>query len=260
MRALRLKYWGALLRNPKFIGKLTSKARDKYQKEIDKLKNYDFNEFNIGVLSADIMSNVKSSIEDEIIAMFDRLTAAHSWYGETNGNRHYYDGWATNKAWKIDKKVILPCYGVFSELDGRPRAYEARDVLTDIEKVLNYFDGNMTADIDLELRIRNNFDEGITKNIHCKLFNVTFYKKGTVHIVFTNPELIERFNIFAAQNRGWLPPSYGKKRYNDMSEADRHVVDSFQGREKYEEVLRNAGYYLKSPTESAGLHMLSEAV
>lgn len=260
MRALRLKYWGALLRNPKFIGKLTSKARDNYQREIDKLKDYDFNEFNIGILSADIMSNVKSSIEDEIIAMFDRLTAAHSWYGEENGNRHYFDGWATNKAWKIGKKVILPCYGVFSEWDGRPRAYEAHDVLADIEKVLNYFDGNMTADVDLELRIRNNFDEGITRNIHCKLFDVTFYKKGTVHITFTNPDLIERFNIFAAQNRGWLPPSYGKKRYNDMSEADKKVVDSFQGRERYEEVLRKSGYFLTSPTAGAGLSLLSAAV
>lgn len=260
MKKLRLKYWRALLSNPKFIGKLTSKARDKYSKEIDRLKDYDFNEFNIGILSADVMANIKSSIEDEIIAMFDRLTSEHSWYGETSTNKHYFDGWATNKAWKIDKKVILPCYGVFSEWDGRPRAYEARDVLCDIEKILNYFDGNMTADVDLEGKIRNYFDEGITKNIPLKFFKATFYKKGTVHLTFTNPELIERFNIYAAQNRGWLPPSYGKAKYEDMSESARKVVDSFQGREKYEQVLRNSGYYLASPTSGKNFDLLGAAV
>jgi hypothetical protein len=206
------------------------------------------------------MANIKSSIENEIIAMFDLLTSEHSWYGETSTNKHYFDGWATNKAWKIDKKVILPCYGVFSNWDGRPRAYEARDVLCDIEKILNYFDGNMTADVDLEGKIRNYFEEGITKNIPLKFFKATFYKKGTVHLTFTNPELIERFNIYAAQNRGWLPPSYGKAKYEDMSESARKVVDSFQGREKYEQVLRNSGYYLASPTSGKHFDLLGTAV
>lgn len=260
MRELRLKYWGALLKNPKFIGKLTSKARDKFVKEVDTLQHYDFNEFNIGIVSADIMASVKTSIEDEIEAMFDKLTSTHAWFGESSNNRHYYSGWATNKAWKIGKKVILPCYGIFSEWSGKPYEYEAYDALEDIEKVLNYFDGNMSAEVDLHGAIREKFDQGIAKNIHCKLFDVTFYKKGTVHITFTNPELIERFNIYAAQNRGWLPPSYGKKHYRDMDAESQRVVDEFQGKEKYEEVLQKSGYYLVSPTSGNGFNMLAAAV
>ena len=34
----------------------------------------------------------------------------------------------------------------------------------------------------------------------------------------------------------WLPPTYGKVRYDDMDEESRRVVDEFQGREKYDEV------------------------
>ena len=249
VEAVRLKYWKALLNNPKFTGKLTSKARERYTDDVLRLKYYDFNEFNIGVLSADIMANVRKSIEEEIGVMFDRLTEEHSYIGETSKNRHYYSGWCTNKAWKIDKKTIMPCYGIFSEWSGKPYEYKAIDLLEDIEKVLNYFDGNMTADVSLARRIRMAFDDGQTKNIHLKFFKVTFYKKGTCHITYTCPELIERFNIYAAQSRSWLPPAYGKKKYEDMTPGEQSVVDEFQGKEAYENVLKNAGYYLTPPVK-----------
>lgn len=253
----RLKYWSALLTNQKFIGKLTSKLQDEYRKKIDRLKAYDFNEFNINELSVQIMSEVKTGIEDEIGAMFDRLSESHSWHGEDSPNRHYYDGWVTNKAWKIGKKVILPCYGVFSEWSGRPEVYKAVDVLSDIERIFNFFDGKMTADVDLASTLEVNFKNGITRNIPCKFFYATFYKKGTVHIVFTNQELLERFNIYAARNRNWLPPSYGKKQYKDMTESEQKVVDSFQGEQEYEKVMQRPTYYLSGNMEQM---MLESAV
>ena len=58
--------------------------------------------------------------------------------------------------------------------------------------------------------------------------------------------MLEKFNLFASQKKGWLPPNYGRKRYRDMSEEEKAVVDSFQGREKYEEVMARADYYLNA--------------
>lgn len=259
LEKVRLKYWAALLQNPKFTGKLTSKLCDDYRKRVDGLKGYDFTEYNIRVLSAKMMAQVKSGIEDEIAVMFDRLTADHTWSPECAANRHYFDGWATNTAWKIGKKVIIPCRGVFSEYTGEPRKYDAIEVLSDIEKILNFFDGNMTADVDLGETISRCFDEGRTRNIPCKFFSATFYKKGTVHLVFNCPELIERFNIYAAQNRGWLPPTYGRKKYSDMDADEKKVVNSFQGEAEYEKILENRGFYLASPTGS-GVSLLEGAV
>lgn len=250
LEKVRLKYWAALLQNPKFTGKLTSKLCDDYRKRVDGLKGYDFTEYNIRVLSAKMMAQVKSGIEDEIVVMFDRLTADHTWAPECAANRHYFDGWTTNKAWKIGKKVIIPCHRIFSEYTGEPRKYDAIEVLSDIEKILNFFDGNMTADVDLGETISRCFDEGRTRNIPCKFFLATFYKKGTVHLVFNCPELIERFNIYAAQNRGWLPPTYGRKKYSDMDADEKKIVDSFQGEAEYEKILENRGFYLASPTGS----------
>lgn len=258
LEKVRLKYWSALLSNPKFSGKLTSKLQEEYRMKVNRLQNYDFNEYNIQVLSTEIMAQVRTGIEDEIAAMFDRLTAEHTWSPECAVNRHYYDGWATNKAWKVNKKVIIPCYGLFDTYDGSPRKYKAVEVLSDIEKILNFFDGNMTADVNLDTQIERSFNAGQTRNVQCKFFTATFYKKGTVHVVFTCPELLERFNIYAAQNRGWLPPSYGKKKYSAMDAEEKKVIDSFQGEKQYEKVLQNTGFYLATPIRTGMTTLLPE--
>lgn len=250
VKAVRLKYWRALLSNPKFTGKLTSKLQEEYRERVNKLANYDFTEYNIRTLSAEMNAQIKQGIEDEIITMFDRLTAEHSWYPETLKNKHYYDGWATNKAHKIDKKVIIPCYGVYDSWDYKPRVYNAKGVLEDIERILNFLDGGMTRDVDLWHTLDACFNQGITKNIELKFFKATFYKKGTVHLTFTCPELIERFNIYAAQQKAWLPPCYGKKAYKNMSEKEKAVIDSFQGEQAYNEIMAKANYYLAPVTKN----------
>lgn len=258
VQKVRLKYWNELLSNPKFIGKLTSKLQQEYQEKVSKLADYDFTEFNIYTLSTEMNSHIKSGIENEIIAMFDRLTAEHSYYPEFSKNRHYYDGWKTNSAYKIAKKVIIPCYGIFSQWDGQPRTYDARKALEDIERILNFLDGHMTADVDSWSALESDFNNGITKNIEMKYFKATFYKKGTVHLTFTCPELIDRFNIYAAQNKNWLPPSYGKKSYKDMTADEKKVVDSFQGEKAYNEIMAKSGYYL-APVTSGNKMLMLEA-
>lgn len=258
LKCVRRKYWRALLSNEKYIGKLTSKLRSEYQDRIEKLSDYDFSEFNIYTLSAELNTHIKSGIEDEIIAMYDRLTEEHSWYPETQKNRHYYDGWATNKAHKIDKKVIIPCHGIFDSWDGRPRIYNAENLLYDIEKILNFLDGNMTEEINLNRTLDLYFSQGITKKVPLKYFDATFYKKGTIHLEFKCPELIERFNIYAGQRKAWLPPSYGKKQYADMTAEEKVVVDTFQGEKSYNEILEKSNYYLAPVTNNQTLLLEGE--
>lgn len=257
LKAVRLKYWKALLANPKFTGQLTSKLQEEYRKRVQALQDYDFTEYNIKTLSLEMGSRVKKGIEDEIIKMFDRLTEEHSYYPEFSKNIHLFNGWKTNKAHKIGKKVIIPCYGVYDSYDGRPRTYDAYRCLEDIERILNFLDGGMTQAVDAQEVIDRHFKEGTTKNIPLKYYDATFYKKGTVHLVFRCPELIDRFNIYAAQQKKWLPPTYGKKRYQDMDSEERAVVDSFQGKQAYEEVMARANYFL-APVTSGQMLMLSE--
>lgn len=65
--------------------------------------------------------------------------------------------------------------------------------------------------------------------------------------------MLEKFNIFAAQHKNWLPPTYGKKTYADMDTEERAVIDSFQGREAYEQVMAHADFYLTSEPKMQNL-------
>lgn len=50
--------------------------------------------------------------------------------------------------------------------------------------------------------------QGETKNIPTRYFNITFYLKGTVHLVFNDLDMLRRFNICVAKKRNWLPSDY----------------------------------------------------
>ncbi len=247
LERVRYKYWKALLGNRQFMSRLTSTLQEEFRDYLDRLAGYDFTEFNIRQLAIEMNARVQKGIEDEIGIMFDRLTSEHTYYKECVNNRHYYDGWCTNKAHKIGKKVILPAYGVFDSWRPTPRAYDARKILEDIERVLNFFAGDQAGASDWAI-LEHHFDNGITKNIPLKHFSATFYKKGTVHLVFNCPDLIERFNIHVGKGRNWLPPSYGQKTYSNFTPEEKAVVDSFQGEKAYEAITQNAGYFFAPVT------------
>ena len=256
LRQMRLKYWRALFRNPKFTCKLTSKLQDAYSERVESMADYDFTQYNIKQVEAEMNAQIADGVKEAISMIFDKLTAEHSWIPETKNNVHYFDGWATNKAHKIGKKSIVPSNGVFSSYSWTSSTFSvhnAYSLLADIEKVFNYLDGNMTAEVNLQARLDAANSADVTKNIECKYFKVDFFKKGTTHIKYTNPALVERLNIYAARNRNWLPPNYGRAKYSEMAPEERAVVDSFQGEAAYAEVLQRADYYLAEPTRSVAM-------
>ena len=261
MRRVRLKYWYALFTNKKFTGRLTSELQKKYQETVEKMADYDFSAFNIKQVALEMASKMTQGVEKAIMDLFDKLTFEHSWYPECSQNRHYYNGWATNKAHKIGSKVIIPTSGMFSSYSWMKESFSvstAYGVIGDIQKAFDYLDGGRTDEIDLEFRLKVASEQNKTRNIECKYFKVDLFKKGTTHIKFY-PEampLVERLNIYASQKKGWLPPRYGKARYKDMHPEERAVVDSFHGDDSegsgekaYAEVMAKADFYLAEPTQ-----------
>lgn len=244
---VRRKYWDALLNNEQFIGLLTSNLQSKYLHMVGELENYEFSRFNIERIKSEMMAELIDGAKVCIMELFDKLTVYHS-YNDTveNGNVHYYNGWKTNKAYMLNKRCIIPAYSIWSQWGEQFDMNAIFSLLSDMEKALNYLDGGVTQPVDLESTLKNALDTGKTRNIHFKYFDISLYKKGTVHITFHNEELLKRFNIYAAQNRGWLPPSYGKKKYNDMDSEEKSVIDSFQGKDDYEKVMAQPDKYLFS--------------
>lgn len=257
LKAVRKKYWKALFQHPKFTRQLTSKLQSELYHRVNEMEAVDFSEFNIRCLMAEMNARVIQGIQDAIMELFETLTAKHAYYDECKANIHYYNGWCSNKAHKINSKVIIPINGAFAVYgwtDDVINIHNIYSVLSDIERALNYLDGNVTIPVNLERQLRLANSAKKTKNIQLKYFDVSFYKKGTCHIKFTCPELLDRFNIYASRCKAWLPPCYGKKTYAEMDTSERSVVDGFHGdgtegsgETGYASVLARPGYYLAQP-------------
>ena len=56
--------------------------------------------------------------------------------------------------------------------------------------------------------------------------------------------MLKKFNIFGSQRKGWLPPSYGKKLYKDMTPEEKAVINEFEGEKEYNKVMANKKYYI----------------
>ena len=243
IRQTRRKYWSMIFKQESITQRLTSNLINELHDSVNALMDYDFSVYNILTLVIKMNGKVINGVEDTIVQLFDEWTA-RCW-NEDSPNRHYYDGWKTNDCFSVGKKVIIPFYDAFSSWDKRFSSWRVASKFRDIEKVFDFLDSGRTdwpGDIESVFRIAETTQN--TRNIDTKYFTVTFFKKGTAHLVFKDMELLEKFNLFAGQKKGWLPPNYGKKKYADMSTEEQHVVDSFQGRERYEYVMSHADYYL----------------
>lgn len=259
IRRVRMKYWKALFENKDFMGLLTSNLRDEYYRRVETLADYDFSQYNIYSLRVEMNANMMQSVEDTILNLFDEFSNKHHYYDEMSKNIWMYSGWKTNSAYKINKKVIIPYTAnirrSYNYVNGEQVYYKyfdgtGIDKLRDAEKVFNYLDGGLTDEISIDEALKAAAEEGITKKIKLKFFTCTFFQKGTCHIEFNNLDLLDKFNIFGSQKKGWLPPSYAKKSYKNMTTEEKKVIDEFQGAEAYEKVMRNSEYFLYDPAKT----------
>ena len=245
---LRGKYWGNLLRRPELTDKMTSAMQQDYYGKVNSLSEYDFSRYNIETVMREIAHQLSRGVEESILGLFDTFSAKHSWYPECANNIHYYNGWATNKAHKVGMKVIIPSNGCHATYGGGLDTWRVNSLISDLERAMNYLDRGETAfhtPIDHAVRIAN---ENYTNKADFTYFTCTFYKKGTCHIKF-KPEaarIIDRLNIFAGQHKNWLPPTYGKKHYADMTAEEQAVIDDFQGADSYEKTIADPSMLISS--------------
>lgn len=250
LKLLRGKYWRLLLNRPELRDRMTSKMQDEYSAKVNSMKDYDFSVFNVKRFVIEITAQLQQGVMDSIMSLFTKLSSEHSWYPESQQNIHYFNGWRTNEAHKVGMKAIIPVNGAYATNWRNEQTTLSEStcghVISDMEKVLDFLDGGRTAfhaNVGLAIQRANAAE---SKKAEFTYFDCTFYKKGTCHIKFHDDakHLIDRLNIIAAKNRGWLPPNYGKVSYEAMDDEERAVVDDFQGRAEYERICADASYYL----------------
>ena len=257
LRLARSRYWHELLSLPELRNRMTTDMRSKYEETINQMADYEFSLFNVQEVIQQITGQLTEGVEAAILKCFVKLSNEHTYHDDIqNDNIHYYNGWKTNKAHRVNEKCIIPAWGCFAKGYRTDKYGRWKDVLEgldphscvslldDLEKALDYLDRGETGPTDLASQLQIAANMGRTRDIQCKYFSVTFYKKGTCHIRFTNQMVLDRLNIYVGRQKAWLPPTYGKVRYEEMTEEDQRTVDEFQGREKYGEVVRFPDRYI----------------
>lgn len=258
LNSIRFKYWNHLFHNEEFTKLLTSDMRQELLNSLSDMKKYDFNEHNIKVVQEQFIHSLLENLEETILKLFEELTCKHTYF-DGGDNIHYYNGWKSNKAHKLNKKVVIPMYGVFNERKHSSeyfRCYELENKISDIEKVFNYLSDGTTVGSSVENVVYWANKQQKNRNLHFKYFDASIFKKGTCHLKFTDEAVVDALNIYVGKHKNWLPPSYGKVAYDDMSAEEKAVIDDFQGREEYEKVLANPDKFL---FETTGMLALPES-
>lgn len=195
----------------------------------------------------DILKRTAQGIQDKIVDLFDQLSYQNSM--ECTGNIHYFSGWRSNSAFKINEKVVVPYMRCWDDFWRKFKYnYDMVSFLSDIEKTLDFLDnGETTYGKDVCRWLSYYEDQQQTKNLEFKYFKVNVYKKGTIHIRFTNLDVLKKLNIYGCMKKGWLPPSYGKQAYSEMSEEDKNVVNEFEGEKSYNKTFAEKDRFIVAP-------------
>lgn len=238
---IRYKYWYALLGLKEFQSYMTDAMRSDYVSQIGKFSEAEFNKENIADIKLEMMKHLNVSIEDSVYELFKDLTYKHSFYDACKNNIHLYDGWKTNIGHKVnDKKVILPNCSIYDTQWGGYSPYKAKSRLKEIERCLNFINNGRTDDFSnideiIDRAVRTETD----RNVEFKYFYADFYKKGTVHLKWKDKEIVKILNIFGGKRENCLPPYYGVKKYEEMNEEEKRIVNEFESEKEYIKRLKD---------------------
>lgn len=251
LKSVRRKYWGHIFNSGVLFTALTSENQQSLRDKLDEFSNYEFSYYNIKELQLDLMQSLYDDIKGAIINLFETFSRKYSYVDEKSSDNIYlYNGWKTNKSWKINKKVIIPLRTTkqFSWDNNNDFNLDssATYILSDMFTVFGYLKGTKFTFSEISNIISQINQTQKARNVKFPYVTLSFFKKGTCHIVFDDAELLADLNRIGSMSKNWLPPSYGKKRYKDMTAEEKSVIDSFEGELSYEKAMSKGINFLEN--------------
>lgn len=250
LEIIRHEYWEKVLSLPAFEKRLTVKKRKEFRDTIKSHSDLEFTVANVRAFFENLMGSYEDTLLDAIETLFDSMTFKYTFDDSIHcKNVHYYNGWKTNDAFKVNKKVILPRIGIdpydYDKKRNKLR-YETPGELDDIDKVMNYFDGKNQYLRMSEVAREANGTILMEDIMESEYFKIRFYKKGTTHLTFKNEDVRRRFNIAVGKKKGWLPQDYGYTPFEQLTYETQEIVKSFEDDPKqYDNCLNQIGIVKK---------------
>jgi len=249
VQTLRKDYWKSLLTLEEVYSRMTQKKIEDFNFKIEEYSYMDFTASNIRAFLLNIIGNYENTMIEAVAEIFELFTEKHSYNEECQKNIHYFTGWCTNKAFYVNKKVVLPMWGSFGHpfmgWSGWQLCCSVERKLDDIDKVMNYFDASNEY-VSIGTAIKEAFEKDQTRGILSTYFEISVFKKRTIHLIFRDDNIRRRFNVIACKYKKWLSQDYGKKKYSTMSKEEQEVVNEFEGKSSYEKNLDQIGFATKN--------------
>lgn len=207
LAGLRSSCWAAVFKKTQLANYMTTDMMKDFEEQQEKEKAKEFTMQNIASLLSTLKRSLNLITDAAIKNVFNWMTRYHK------DNRLHIEGWKTNSAWKVNRKVILPNILEYPSMREHPKyiCNRSRERLADIEKALCLMTGKRFDDISSNFHtptIAIPFEWikedqfGVWHDSY--FFKVKIFKKRTMHIVFKDDEIWEMFNARVCQGQMWI--------------------------------------------------------
>ena len=222
VRAMKKCAWHEVLR----LTDVRNLASQGVQQEITALlernERMAFSEENVYRLVESIFMNRGAILQQCVVEAFDLMTRYH------DENRVHVEGWKTNDAWRVNRRVVLPrIVSVAFGGEGYLSYGNSRRNLDDMDRAMAFLEGRKLESVPRTMAdaLERHFKacgagfSGVP--FESTYFEMRCYKKGTLHIHFKDQALWERFNLTAARGKNWLPDDVKAREREDRARNQR---------------------------------------
>lgn len=249
VNGLQAYAWGGIFARTALNDLMTDGVRKDFEAMRKQQGGMPFTEANIHSLLELLFLNRATILQKCVEEAFDLMTRY------TEDNTSHYEGWKTNNPFKVNRKVIIPGwaisydreYGTWSTGYG-----SGQYKWDDIDRAVAMLEGKRlssptTLEVPLHRRVyrgepkvpslvtirdaivarfselNENRRRGLKYHHYVdnvcesEYFHIKFWKKGSMHLVFKDEHLWQRFNQQAALGKKWVP--YDKNRTPTPSSA-----------------------------------------
>lgn len=194
---LRRGYWQLILDTDDFKAMLTNDAIQELNKRLSLAEEMEINLPNIKMLLMALNYNKRDILVESVVSIFKKITKYHM--NQYSTNIHYYNGWKTNDAYKINKKIIIPIKHSFDSWDFKTDYMlindDVRNFINDIIKAFQLLDPSVTG----EFTSINN------QEFECDILRFKMFLNGNVHVWFKNERLLNKLNYLCGSHFNWIP-------------------------------------------------------
>ncbi len=221
IRKHRHDAWVHVFDKMQFHKWLDKKQRDEFLRDIELSGNIPFTADNIKGTLENVFTQRKRLFEKSVTNVFDELTRYFK------GNTNHVEGWKSNDIHKVNKKLVFPWGCEFDRKFGDVFNLRWRgdiDIYADLDRVLCVLDGeDFESVLGIGGALQHAFEtlkrikygqipcarteperDAVKQKCSSRYFDIRFFKKGTVHLVWKRLDLWEKFNTTAAAGRRWI--------------------------------------------------------